>query len=314
MVLRIYSIARFLITTFLLGALAWYGFSSLEKFQSRTITAITPSDELIRVIKDSQINLEKYRLFQQLALLESVEKSVALAENKLNELDRNALREPTEVGTSSFISAIDTSRKQIKLEKEIIANLKTWHQEEDLTKLSKTTIGNLRTEFEKAVSFALNLRRLSLAKIDNQKIQVLHQLKIRLIIVLALALVLYVVELILLLRLLRTKKPTEIITNVTNPVPPPSVVPPQQFREVALLHQNFRKIEETVEDIGERISLMAFNALLEATRAGEAGKGFQIVAEELRRLADRSVKSAGEVKKILEEISAILSDASTSQS
>jgi methyl-accepting chemotaxis protein len=66
-----------------------------------------------------------------------------------------------------------------------------------------------------------------------------------------------------------------------------------------VLNQKFQRVEETVEDIGERISLMAFNALLEATRAGEAGTGFKIVAEESKRLADRSVQSTGNVKRIL---------------
>ena len=82
--LKIYSIARFLITTFLLGALAWFGVMTLEKFQTRYLDTLTPVEELVRTIKDSQINLEKYRQFGQIVQLEDVAKSVGSAENKLN--------------------------------------------------------------------------------------------------------------------------------------------------------------------------------------------------------------------------------------
>jgi methyl-accepting chemotaxis protein len=104
---------------------------------------------------------------------------------------------------------------------------------------------------------------------------------------------------------------TQVTTEISNlPVSGQTgEVQPKPFVDIVLMQLNFRKIEEAVDDINERISLMAFNALLEAARAGEAGKGFQVIAEELRRLADRSSKSAGEVKKLFAEISNKLSNA-----
>jgi len=98
------------------------------------------------------------------------------------------------------------------------------------------------------------------------------------------------------------------ITPVSEPT---GEVKPKPLVDLVLMQLNFRKIEETVDDINERVSLMAFNALLESARAGEAGKGFQVIAEELRRLADRSAKSASEMKQLFQEISNKLSNATT---
>ena len=316
-VLKVYSIGRFLITTFLLCALAWFGFTTLGKFQTRAFDTLTPVDELIRTIKNSQINLEKYRQFEQIVQLEDVAKNVAWAENKLNIFARGVLPETTQVEKPTIFATIDSLTKSIKSQKEIITNLKEIHQEEDLSKTSISGIGNLRIELEKVVNMAIALRKLTLAEIGVQSRKILHRLKFALPIALGLALVLYVIELILLFRALRYKKPAQDLPEITNSPPPepvPAAVQPRQYPDIPLLQSNFRKIEETVDDMGERISLMAFNALLEAARAGEAGKGFQIVAEELRRLADRSLKSASEVKKLLEEISNKLSNVNPTQS
>lgn len=61
-------------------------------------------------------------------------------------------------------------------------------------------------------------------------------------------------------------------------------------------------ITETVKDLADQSHLLAVNAAIEAARSGEHGKGFAVVAQEIRSLADQSIRATGNVRRLLEDI------------
>lgn len=69
-----------------------------------------------------------------------------------------------------------------------------------------------------------------------------------------------------------------------------------------------RSIILAVNDISERTNLLALNAAIEAARAGEQGRGFAVVAEEVRKLAEQSSYKAADISKLIEGITAEISD------
>ena len=62
------------------------------------------------------------------------------------------------------------------------------------------------------------------------------------------------------------------------------------------------EIVNIINGIADQTKIIAFNAELEASAAGEAGKNFQIVATEIRRLADNTVSSTNEIRSKINEI------------
>jgi len=79
-----------------------------------------------------------------------------------------------------------------------------------------------------------------------------------------------------------------------------------QLQQLTIFQKDIGAVANVIEDIAAQTNMLSLNASIEAARAGDNGRTFAVVAQEIRKLADRSHSSAHEISEMVKENNRVL--------